>query len=221
MFRSVCIVAAFFCFLLLCSCQKEIAIINENPLDTTSLPSGDSYIPLTTGTFWIYKDSATGGNDTATVLADERLQNNITFRKVSITGGTEDQYTYYGVLDHNYYISGEENGIELTMLVLNDLTEVGGTWVYDMGMINNIPARGTGTILEKGISLNVQGRNYEDVIHSRYIMAYNLLGTYVDFAEYHFYFAKGVGVIKVHSSISDGMGNDMVSSQELVNYSVK
>lgn len=221
MLRTICLLAAFFCLAFLCSCQKDT--LSENPPVTDTTPASQGYMPLTAGTYWVYKDSATSGYDTATVLNETLVQNNITFTKVHLVSSTEDTVSYYGVKDHNYYLYGEQSGVTLTMLVLNDTASVGSSWVYDMGTINGLPARGTGTVVEKLNTYTVQGETFSDVIHSQYVIAFNLLGTFTDFATYDFYFAKGKGIIKIKADIMDitGAGNNETAVQDLVDYSIK
>src|SRR6059058_3797378 len=63
------ILAAFYCLIFLCSCQKD-SDTNTPPItDTTT--AGESYMPLTEGTYWVYRDSASNGYDTATVLGED------------------------------------------------------------------------------------------------------------------------------------------------------
>src|SRR4051812_2992977 len=199
--RTICILAAFYCLAFLCSCQKDST---DNPPITDTTSTGDAgYIPLTAGTYWVYRDSATSAIDTATVLSDKITQNNIEYTKVHLVSSTDTTDSYYGIKDHNYYLYGEQMGITLTMLVLNDTASVGYSWVYDMGTINSLPAKGTGTVVEKLTTYTVQGETFSDVIHTRYVIALNILGTNTDFAFYDFYFAKGKGIIRVSANIID------------------
>src|SRR4051794_13890020 len=101
MLRTLCMLAAFYCLAFLCSCNKDS---NNNPPTTDSTAAGGNYIPLTAGTYWVYKDSATNVYDTATVLSDKVMQNNISFTKVQLVNSTDTTYTYYAIQDHNYYI---------------------------------------------------------------------------------------------------------------------
>ena len=223
MLRTICILAAFSCFAFLCSCQKE-ADINTPPPTTDTTTANGSYMPITAGTYWVYKDSGFSNSyDTSTVLGEDTVINNINFTKVHTVSAIEDNYGFYGIKDHNYYLHANESGFTVTMLILNDTMSVGNTWVYDMGTINNVPTRGTGTIVEKLKTFTVQGETYSDVIHTQYVMAFNIMGAYTDIATYHFYFAKGKGVIKVNSNITDftGGGNDVIASQDLIDYSIK
>jgi len=223
MIKTIGIVAALYCLTVLCSCQKEVDPFTDTP-DTDSTSASEGYMPLTTGTFWVYKDSGFSNSyDTTTVLEEDTMINNITFTKVHTVSAIEDNDVYYAIKDHNYYLNAEENGINVTMLVLNDTASVGNSWMYDMGNINGIPGKGTGTIVEKLATYTVQGETYTDVIHTQYVMSYNLLGTYTDFATYNFYFAKGKGIIRIKSVLEDvlGTGDGLTATQELIDYGIK
>jgi hypothetical protein len=52
------------------------------------------------------------------------------------------------------------------------------------------------TILEKGISRTVLGRNYPDVIHIELRQSIDLLGTPIEAGVSQYYYAKGVGVVE-------------------------
>src|SRR3954467_3625213 len=184
MLRTVCILAALYCVTILYSCQKNDS--NNPPITDTTGSVG--YIPLTAGTFWVYQDSVTSEYDTATVLSDKVTQNNITYTKVSLISATDTSYSYYGIKDHNYYLNGEQSGMTLTMLVLNDTASVGYSWVDNMGTVNGAQVKGTGTIIEKLNTFTVQSVAFSDVIHTRYVLSANLVGTNADVATYDFYF---------------------------------
>ena len=104
MLKTLLSALVLFCLAAFCSCQKEIASINETPLDTTQLPASESYIPLTDSTWWVYKDSATGEYDTATVLSETWLHDNVNYKKVHIVSASDSSYSYYGIKDNNIYI---------------------------------------------------------------------------------------------------------------------
>ena len=218
--------------LLLCSCQKEVAFIGDpavtdtaGNIDTTGMSLSDNYLPVTTGTFWIYADSGfSNSNDTVTMVGEQdTIINTISYKKVHSHSAILDDDSYYGQKSHSYYLYGEQNGVQVTMLMLNDTTSVGNGWVFDMGLVNGLPGRGTGKIIEKDISFMVKGKIYNNVIHDKYTISYNLLGSFIDFGNYDFYFAKGIGLIKIISSVPATLGgaDGINSKQELINYSIK
>lgn len=220
MIKTLGLVAALYCLAILCSCQKEIAS-TPGTTDTTDTTTS-AYMPLTSGTYWVYKDSASGAYDTVTVVTGDTTINNLSFTKVHTTGALGQSDSYYTINNHNYYLTGTQNGITLTMLVLNDTASVGSSWTEDLGTISGISARGIGTIIKKLDSYVVNGVTFSNVIHSRFTLSYNVVGTYSDFGTYDFYFAKGKGIIKLTSKVIDiTSGNDTISTQELVDYSIK
>jgi hypothetical protein len=224
MLRTFCLLAVSYCVAFLCSCNKDS---NDNPPTTDSTASGEEYIPLSAGTYWVYKDSASNEFDTATVLNDKVTQNNISFTKVQLVSSTDTSYKYYAIQDHNYYINDELNGIAFTIRALIDTANVGASWVdninVNVGSGNTVQAKGTGTIVEKLNTFTVQGQAFSDIIHTRYVLSVNMLGTNVNIATYDFYFAKGKGIIKIKANITATVlgGGNTTSTQDLVNYSVK
>jgi hypothetical protein len=221
MLRTLCLLAAFFCLAFLCSCQKD-----DNNTPITDSTAGEGYIPLTAGTYWVYKDSATDILDTATVLSDKVMQNNISFTKVQLVSSSDTSYTYYAIQDHNYYLNDEIDSIRFTIRALIDTANVGASWVDNINInIGNTPvqAQGTGTIIEKLNTFTVQGQAFSDIIHTQYTMSVNVFGTNVNIATYDFYFAKGKGIIKIKAHITATVfgGGNTTSTQDLVNYSIK
>src|SRR4051794_28516864 len=121
MVKTIWIVAALYSLVLLCSCQKEIDSYTDTPPVTDSVTTKDSYMPLTKGTYWIYKDSSFSNTfDTLTVLGEDTVINAITYTKVHAVGAIQQDDVFYAVKDHNYYVNANANDVNVTMLVLND-----------------------------------------------------------------------------------------------------
>ncbi len=214
------------CTIIVSSCQKEADLTIVPPVtDTTGIPLSETYLPLTRGTFWIYADSGfSNSNDTITMIGEkDTIINTIPYSKVHNHSAIADNDSYYGLQSHNYYLYGEQNGVQVTMLMLNDTTSIGNGWVFDMGLVNGLPGRGIGKMIEKNISYTVKGKVYNNVIHDKYTIQYNLLGSFTDFGSYDFYFAKGIGLIYIISSVPTSIGgtDGIYSKQELINYSIK
>jgi hypothetical protein len=53
-------------------------------------------------------------------------------------------------------------------------------------------------VLEKGITMTVEGKPYTDVIHTRLDLSYNVGGTPTPFGYYDYYLSKNVGIIKIN-----------------------
>ena len=231
-------IICLYCLVIFSSCQKELDPIDATGTDSTGIdttgidttgtdtataPLSDTYFPLTKNSYWIYADSGYANSDvTETVMGEQVVQNGITFEKVHVKSALQDDDSYVGIKDHFYYIQDEAAGYTVTMQLLNDAKAVGGTWEYDMGVINNVPTKGTGKILQKDIAFTVQGKTFQHVIETEYVMTYNFAGTQLNLATYHYWFAKGVGLIKNESLLTDLTGQLVISSKlELKSYSIK
>ena len=137
-------------------CKLDAPDIETN--GSGPLAQSDSYLPLTTGTCWKYNNVISGmAQDTVsirvtgeTTTVDGRLYHNIT-STLKAHGSTAGLY-YYGnhiaVLRANTVVAG----LTLDFQFLNDTTSVGHTWTTrptDNGMINGVPGRLTGKVIEK------------------------------------------------------------------------
>ena len=143
--KTICFALLLLGILVLFSCQKEYEPYLTSPntdstgtdttgVDTTAL--GESYMPLTVGNYWTYKDSGIlNDNYTITVLADTIIRDGITFQTLHSVSPTQTGDGYYGTKNHNVYINQTTTGLGLniTMLILNDTASVGGAWTYGHG----------------------------------------------------------------------------------------
>lgn len=223
--------------LVLASCQKEYEpflnspIIDSTGTDTTGTDTtgtdtstlSSSYMPLSVGSVWTYKDSgALNTTYTVTVLMDSVIKDGVTYRKLHSVSPVSETDSYYGIKNHNLYFNGNgaATDLEITMLVLNDTASVGGMWSYDMGLINGIPAIQSGKILEKDISIVVAGKTYNNVVHSQATITYIFETGNIDAGVYDFWFAKGIGPIKSTSAV-DFLGVIAASKTDLLSYSIK
>ncbi len=87
-------------------------------------------------------------------------------------GGTAGS-AYYAVKGNNYYLraagSSPNSGasFDLTQLYLNDKEAAGFTWSFDGGHGNGFAAKIPGKIMERDLTMTVQGKSYKNVIHTR------------------------------------------------------
>jgi hypothetical protein len=209
------------------SCQKEA--------DFGALPGGDtgtggnttdSYQPLSTGTWWNYKDSASGTIQLLTVLPITKLINSIRYNAVKGEVDGQIDTAYMASPRPNYYIT--QKGIsptsgasyDIVMNLLNDTASVGYNWKYNAGQGNGFTALMSATIMEKNISFTANGKTFPNVIHVQSVLSYDIFGSVIDFATYDYYFAKGVGIVKLRTEIS-AFGFSQTSCTDLVDYSIK
>jgi hypothetical protein len=187
------------------SCQKEIdSEIISDPINPGTGNAGN-YQPLTPGTWWKYLDTASGNFIIMTALNSTKTINNVVFRAFKSNLSQTDT-AYYASPAPNYYLY--QKGVspntgapyDLIFNFLNDTASVGYSWTYNAGSGNGFTAIHTVTIIEKGLTLNVQGHSYPDVIHTRLDFAYDL-GTIMNLGIYNFYTAKGVGIVRVRAEL--------------------
>ena len=208
------------------SCQKEVD--GELPGDD-DVPAADSYLPLTKGTTWKYKETGFSNTEyTMTVTDRKQTVNNINFTVVTsdFSGTvTEGLMAQKGA---NYYINQSGNSpntgasFDFTMLFLNDKEAAGYTWDFNGGQGGGFTAKIPGKIIGRGLSMTVAGKNYTDVIHTQLTMSYDIpmIGT-VDAMIYDYYVAKGVGIIRIESETPPAIPVPVSSVVELQDYSIK
>jgi hypothetical protein len=197
--------------IVLFSCQQEIDDILTNPPgngNNNNNPTGGAYQPLTSASWWKYKDSSTGTQSTTTITAVSKTFNGIAYK--AITSGNGDT-AYQGVKGPNYYmrIAGVSPNTgapyDLTLNYLNDTASVGYTWQHNAGQGNGFAAITYTTILEKGLTMTVEGKTYTNVIHTFIDFQYDIAGSNMPYAEYEFYIAKDIGIIKTRGDIGPGL----------------
>ncbi len=70
------------------------------------------------------------------------------------------------------------------------------------------------------MTMTVAGKSYSNIIQSRLILSYNILGMEMEAATYDYYTAKGVGVIRVRTTI-DNNGLSFNGCTDLIDYNIK
>lgn len=221
----------FFTALTVVSCQKEINPLEEEENNTggpgTETPVSESYLPHSKGSSWTYQDSALADLKTTMVATDEtKTVNGITYHRYEITEGIDEGEIFYGKLKNDYYLllqAGELVGVnaEINMLILNDKEGVGYSWTKDAGSVGGLPARIKGSIKEKGSTHTWQGTTYRNLIYTVVDLEYNMLGSWTSVGTYHFYFAKGIGLVKSNNELSLLGQTYFANASYLVDYTIK
>ena len=119
---------------------------------------------------------------------------------------------------------------------MKDYLDVGTTWNYDFDVVTSYEPLQTGgtslpdltsnyeidlEIVEKDASLVVNGTTYSPVIKVKFLQRVSVVGfpNSNSRADYFYYFAKDVGIVKVEGTLYDG--DDNITSnvlQELKSY---
>jgi len=183
--------------------------------------SGD-YFPMAVGNTWNYT------HDASLVLGSSQVINGKTYFKETnsfFTGAAEwpDLEEFVAKQNGNYYVAvksapGAEHPIETQeIIILKDNLNVGGTWNSSMvlthtdeeGGISVITINTDYVIQEKGISMTVNGVNYENVIKVKSVgtseFTYNgePFGDEPEVSSEEMWFAKDIGIIKLKSVMVD------------------
>jgi hypothetical protein len=207
---------------LFCACKPDKA---DFPEEDTTKDKLQSYLPLSAGSTWRYRLESGDDVDTVihTMAGSVKDFNKKSYHLVNAQSDSNNiSEGYYYNNDHLYSLR-EENpyiGSDIEMVYLNDIAAVGYTWsnpITDNGMLDSIPARMVGKIIEKNINKSVLGHFYSKVIHSKIELQYNTSGTFVTTATYDFYAAKGVGIIEIKTDF----GGKEVATTQLLDHQIK
>ncbi|MBE9586866.1 hypothetical protein IM792_20625 [Mucilaginibacter sp. JRF] len=205
------------------SCKKDD---NNNPGGGSGK---DTYQPFSAGSEWKYRTEVNLGEgeplvDTSinTMTAETKTINNKKFYISKSVNGGETEETYLG-LNNNVYstiMNDEVAGMELEFAYLNDSKAVNDSWESLFTIEDedgDIEARLKTTIKEKGISKNVLGKNYSNVIHTVVETGFKVGNEWVSISQMDFYIAKGVGMIATYGSVN----NKQVAKTELMSHNIK
>ncbi|TSD63947.1 hypothetical protein FFF34_015380 [Inquilinus sp. KBS0705] len=183
-------------------CKKDTPDLNGyKPADHTY---DNSYMPLSKGSTWNYT-SGSGEQmvkTSLTLTGDSTTINNRTYKlMLNKTTGAPDKTQYYYNAQHLYSVSENAGGVSLEYFCLNDQLFTGNTWnakLTPTGLVNGVPGRISGQVVERNVTKIVLGKTYIYVIHTRLSVQYDYshTGEYKEYGSYDYYFAKGVGIIQ-------------------------
>ena len=186
-----------------------------------------SYLPQTNGTSWVYRDSTYGVNtdpaaiygvhyDTLSYImngATTDFNGMICYDARVVAHNTTIQTDDYYVARHIYQVIETTAPFGLTTLqVLNDTASVGYTWVSNpsiTGLMHNDPVRSVNTIAEKGIAKVVNGKTFNNVIHTSINYQINVNNSgFVNIGHFDVFMAPGVGIIEKDSNYYGYLNED-------------
>ena len=198
-------------------CKKS----NNDP----SPDASDTYLPVTSGTTWTYDDviGTSHGTDIITLTGATSTINGKKY--YALTGDKNGTKTtgYFYAADHSYALRGSNASVGITLEIQlgNDSQPAGYTWTThptDDGLVEGIPAQTINKIIAKGISKTVNGKSYDNVIHTQVTLQYNI-GGYQTAAVYDIYMAKGIGMIEEDTDMT--MVGLAYEKQTLKSYTIK
>jgi len=215
----------------LTSCRKDNSAFVGPSSGTAGGSQSESYYPVEKGTERTYRLTDDISNTTITSVetstGNKKTFNNESYSEVStkLNNSPTLSKSYIYEKDGVYRFRGETlaYGIELQFEYLNTNVAVGGTWtkpVNESGTVNGAPARIVCTMAEKNISKVVNGKTFNNVIHTTVDLQYDLSNGFETVATYEFFSAKGVGIIEIDTEM-DFFGFKSTSKTELMSYTIK
>ena len=188
--------------MLIASCSKK-----NNPGPSTS---SDSYLPVSSGSQWTYNDVVNGNASqlVVTMTGGTSLINGKTYyagTSTSSAKGTTTGYFYSANHAYSFRATSVTANVTLELQMGNDQQAVGYSWITtptDNGTINGVSAQTVNTIKEKNITKVVNGKTFNNVLHTQVALQYDFGAGFQDVAVYDIYLAKGVGLIENDTSIS-------------------
>lgn len=209
----------------LISCQKDYSVTDG----TTPTPGSggnnggntsacNTYQPSTTGTTWTYENN--GVTDILTITAPDTTIDGKVFKRISSTIGfasflREDNGNLYQYADLGF--SGQ--------VLLNPLrasANIGDKWT-DIFVLNGVKETVEHSMLEKQISLQIDGLQFKDVIHTRYQTRFDFPPIYNNelVGSTDVWYGKCVGVLQTKTvSIMAGVVSDTITSK-IKSYTIK
>lgn len=225
--KNTCYIVLFTVLSIASSCRKE----NSDLTNSAGGTSADSYYPTTKGSEWTYRATTSGSSTTMTstqiMSGATATYNNQTYYEsiATIANNPTTAKSFVYAANNTYRIRSTTlaYGVSVELEFLRANAAIGDTWTTpanDAGKVNGIDARVKSTMKEKNISKVVNGKTFNNVIHSTVELQYNMSGGFETAATYEIYAAKGIGVILIDSNI-DLYGMTMNSKSELISYTIK
>ena len=192
--------------------------------DTTS--TVNSFNPLSTGSWWKYKDSASGSVSTNTVGSDTRTFSSIVYKALVSTTDTQTDTLWAASPQPDYYlaakgVSPSGSTYDLTFYYLNDTASVGYSKRYNAGSGNDFTAYITTTIIAKDLTMTIAGKTYTNITQTRLDLSYDFFGTVTESGFYNYFTAKGVGIVKIRAEVELGGISVLQTCSDLTDYHIE
>ena len=183
----------------------------SSPQPTNGAPlSANSYLPVTSGSSWVYAVTSRYSTDTVTVKMNTTNatidgKTYYTANSTSKHSGSAGIYFYEG--NHIYTIHSFNIYADtiLDLQIYNDTASVFKSWTsipVPSGKIGNTPVQVVSTIFQRGLTKTFSGKTYTDVVAVTVNIEYDNSGAgyYQDTSDYVYYLAKGVGIVAYTST---------------------
>ena len=206
-------------------------VIGPNGIGGTT--NSDSYQPITKGSTWNYSVQIIGTPAPDHILlvmtGNVKTFNGKLYYEGTETSSTDVATGYFSHTGNLYTDRIEDPNPDDTTdePYLNDALPPGATYTTkanDSGTSHGAEVQYLGTILEKGVTKTVNGKNFTNVIHTRVEFQAKLPGgTFVTSDVTEYYVAKGVGIIEVDAYFLNPFTNtkELAAKQTIVSYNIK
>jgi hypothetical protein len=197
--------------LFLASCSKD--------QDPQPAVSNTDYFPNTTGSTWTY----TGIFDAEMVVTGETSEfDSEIYYEIESTNTAGSSSSYLFKNNGHYYMRGfVSDAADLNLLVLKDNVNEAATWEQTISA-NGLNTIFRYTLTDKNIEEVIDGTTFENVIVVRMDQSYEFLGTEFPLSTITFYFAKGVGIIKIDTQYDPSTGLESLNGiSELESYEIQ
>ncbi len=221
--------AAFICLsIFFISCQQEVDpdLITDPTNPGNPVNNSESYHPLSTNSFWKFRDSASGTISTMKAINVTKNINGRTHTAILTMSGSQTDTVWAASPKPNYYYNmkgfSPNTGAPFDLLFhyLNDTASVGSSWNYNAGHGNGFAALMTTTVMEKNMTITIAGKTYTNVIHTRLNLSYDLMGVVTDVGFYDYYTSKGIGIVRIRGELGY-FGFINISSSDLVDHNIE
>lgn len=179
----------------------------------------NSYLPLKTGNTWTYIHN---GHITDTIVSkvtsDSYLQDLQTFYGVESSVSGEIYYSQ----NHNIYsmVVSPDFGTNFSTPILDENKSEGYTVTTKDSIANSnntTPPRAIFTMIENNFGKTINGKIYDNVIHTNIDVQEAFNGNYMSVEIYDLYFARGIGLIEIDKS----NGGFIYDTLTIVSYKVR
>jgi hypothetical protein len=189
-------------------CKLDPPIYGPPPKEDWSA----SFQPLGTGTFWKYVtniEGAAADSSTLTVTGEEPVINDSTYHTIFSISQKNAGNGFVYVDDHTIKIRlyHPEYGQSIEIQYYNDTIPVNGTWtdkITDSGLLEGVPARLVGKMIEKNGVKVINGITFPRVTHTQMFLQQDNGSGFQTFATYDYYIQMGVGVVETDGVKADG-----------------
>lgn len=181
--------------------------------DSTAPEQSEKYMDLAPGNTWTYETQNNITSTTSTNIVTSTTRDSVIIGKIyhvftNSNGGAND---YYNITGNDYYtfrnLGLTTGNLTVVSLYLKDNAAVGTSW----GQTENIPVSGfqspvpvtfTNSILEKGVNRVVNGKTYNNVIHTSTTISISGLPPGSITTDIQAYYAPKVGLIESKNKIN-------------------